>query len=56
MKTFIDRRKIANGDGVGIAITKYYVELEYPIDENYSIFTYIIPRDENSVWVGSFQH
>jgi hypothetical protein len=38
MKAFIDRRKNANTDGVGIAITKSYVELEYPIDENYSIF------------------
>lgn len=57
MKTFIDQRQTANADGVGIAITKSYIESEQPIDENYSIFAYIIPRDDHSVWVATcFEH
>ncbi|MBD2777552.1 hypothetical protein [Iningainema tapete] len=57
MRPFIDRRKTAIGEEVGVETSKSYIECEYPIDEDTVFVVYIIPRNENSAWlVTSFEH
>jgi hypothetical protein len=57
MRPFIDRRKTASGEEVGIKTSKSYIEIEYPINEDTAVVVYIIPRNENSAWVASsFEH
>lgn len=57
MRPFIDRRKITNGEEVGIKTTKSYIECEYPANEDTACVMYIISRTENSAWVAAcFEH
>ena len=57
MRPFIDQRKTANGEEVGIKTTNSYIECEYPANEDTACIVYIIPRNENSALVATcFEH
>ncbi len=51
MYFFISERRNVNNEEPEIRTTNSYIEIESQVDDESSIFTYIIPRNENSAFV-----
>jgi hypothetical protein len=51
MRFFVSDRHHAKGDEPHLHGTNSYLEIEVPVDENNSLYTYIIPRGEHSAFV-----
>jgi hypothetical protein len=51
MRSFIDKRTLPSGEDIGAKATNLYLEIEHPLDDKTSLFTYILPRDSHSAFV-----
>jgi len=51
MYFFVSKKRSGKGKEPDIRVTNSYLEIEMPIDDDSSIFTYIVPRSERSVFV-----
>lgn len=52
MKSFVDRR-VTTTEGTSFDFTNCYIQVEMPIDTEMSVFVYIIPKTESSVFVAT---
>jgi hypothetical protein len=51
MRYCISDRKNAKAEDPDIRVTNSYIEVEVPIDNNSSVFTYIVPKGEHAAFV-----